>query len=121
MSPSCRPLVLHWRLPPRRWPRPPHSSRPLLRRRPAVGRQAVSFEADVALRAAFVAPKAVFVPLLVLVYLAYYLKYDSVHRQFQGTPAVKEEGGKEFPFVIGVEVTTFHEKDPRVMFSAVTR
>merc|ERR1711948_130741 len=45
-------------------------------------------------------------------YMVYQLKYDSVHKQFAGTIMSKEEGGKEFLVVNGVEIQIFHEKDP---------
>merc|ERR1712079_180388 len=44
--------------------------------------------------------------------MVYQLKYDSVHKRFPGEIAVKEEGGKEFLVVNGVEIAIFHEKDP---------
>merc|ERR1712206_57692 len=47
-----------------------------------------------------------------LEYMVYQLKYDSVHKQFQGTIAPKKEGEKEFLVVNGVDVCVFHEKDP---------
>merc|ERR1712110_445835 len=43
----------------------------------------------------------------------YQLKYDSVHKAFPGTIAIKEDGGKEFLIVNGTEVAVFHEKDPK--------
>merc|ERR1712190_307858 len=45
-------------------------------------------------------------------YMVYQLKYDSVHGRFDGTIASKEEGGKEYLVVNGVEIQIFHEKDP---------
>merc|ERR1712159_977781 len=42
----------------------------------------------------------------------YQLKYDSVHKQFPGTIACKEEGGNDFLVVNGREIRIFHEKDP---------
>merc|ERR1712160_86898 len=36
----------------------------------------------------------------------------SVHNRFPGTIVVKEEGGKEFLVINGVEIQIFHEKDP---------
>jgi len=44
--------------------------------------------------------------------MVYQLKYDSVHKQFPGTVACKEEGGKEFLVINGTDVAVFHEKDP---------
>ena len=85
---------------------------PLPSRRPALGRQAASFVADVALRAALVAVKAAYDPFLVLKFTVFMLKFDSVHKQSQRTFAVKEEVGKEFLFVNGMEVITFHEEAP---------
>merc|ERR1719236_11428 len=40
------------------------------------------------------------------------LKYDSVHKRFEGTISMKQEGGKEYLVVDGVDVQIFHEKDP---------
>ena len=65
--------------------------------------------------------KAVRDPFMDLTYMVFMLKYDSVHKQFQGTIAVKEEDCKAFLIVNGVEVMTFHAKGPRWRFSAVTR
>merc|ERR1712159_314339 len=45
----------------------------------------------------------------------YQLKYDSVHKQFPGTIACKEEGGKEFLVVNGNDICVFHEKDPKAI------
>merc|ERR1712179_344004 len=42
----------------------------------------------------------------------YQLKYDSVHKQFDGTVASKKDGDKEFLVVNGVDICVFHEKDP---------
>merc|ERR1712079_590199 len=56
--------------------------------------------------------KAVNDPFMDLKYMVYQLKYDSVHKRFPGEIAVKEEGGKEFLVVNGVEIAIFHEKDP---------
>merc|ERR1719262_560203 len=47
-----------------------------------------------------------------LQYMVYQLKYDSVHKQFPGTIATKEEGGKEFLVINGNDIAVFHEKDP---------
>merc|ERR1711972_577739 len=56
--------------------------------------------------------KAVNDPFMDLKYMAYQLKYDSVHKAFPGTIATKEEGGKEFLVVNGKDIQIFHEKDP---------
>jgi glyceraldehyde 3-phosphate dehydrogenase len=56
--------------------------------------------------------KAVNDPFMDLKYMVYQLKYDSVHGRFDGTIATKEEGGKEFLVVNGVDVQILHEKDP---------
>merc|ERR1712190_642415 len=45
-------------------------------------------------------------------YMLYQLKYDSVHKRFDGTVAIKSDGGKEFLVVNGKEIQIFHEKDP---------
>merc|ERR1711881_467394 len=47
-----------------------------------------------------------------LTYMVYQLKYDSVHGRYPGEVAKKEDGGKEFLVVGGVEIEVFHEKDP---------
>merc|ERR1711904_451526 len=44
--------------------------------------------------------------------MVYQLKYDSVHKQFNGTVSMKTDGGKEFLVVNGVDMGVFHEKDP---------
>jgi len=56
--------------------------------------------------------KAVNDPFMDLDYMVYMLKYDSVHKRFDGTIATKKDGDKEFLIVNGVEVAVFHEKDP---------
>jgi glyceraldehyde 3-phosphate dehydrogenase len=56
--------------------------------------------------------KAVNDPFMDLKYMVYQLQYDSVHGRFDGTIATKEEGGKEFLVVNGVDIQIFHEKDP---------
>jgi len=56
--------------------------------------------------------KAVNDPFMDVKYMVYQLKYDSVHKQFPGTIAMKEDGGKEFLVVNGVDIAIFHEKDP---------
>jgi len=47
-----------------------------------------------------------------LKYMVYQLKYDSVHKRFNGTVALKEDGGNDFLVVNGREIRIFHEKDP---------
>jgi len=59
-----------------------------------------------------VAIKAVNDPFMDLKYMVYQLKYDSVHKQFPGTIATKEEDGKEFLVINDVPIRIFHEKDP---------
>jgi len=54
-------------------------------------------------------------PFMDLKYMVYQLKYDSVHKRFAGTVASKEEGGKEFLVVDGVDIAVFHEKDPKAI------
>jgi len=56
--------------------------------------------------------KAVNDPFMDLKYMVYQLKYDSVHKQFPGTVACKEEGGKAFLVVNGVDIQVYKEKDP---------
>merc|ERR1712190_53336 len=56
--------------------------------------------------------KAVNDPFMDLKYMVYQLKYDSVHKRFDGTIATKEDGGNEFLVVNGKEIRVFHEKDP---------
>jgi len=51
-------------------------------------------------------------PFMDLKYMVYQLKYDSVHKRFNGTVALKEEGGNDFLVVNGREIRIFHEKDP---------
>jgi len=59
--------------------------------------------------------KAINDPFMDLKYMVYQLKYDSVHKQFPGTIATKEDGGKEFLVVNGAEIAVFHEKDPKAI------
>jgi len=59
--------------------------------------------------------KAVNDPFMDLKYMVYQLKYDSVHKQFPGTVAAKEDGGKEYLLVNGTEIQVFHEKDPKAI------
>jgi len=47
-----------------------------------------------------------------LKYMVYQMKYDSVHKRFPGSIAMKEVDGKEFLIINGKEVAVFHEKDP---------
>merc|ERR1719222_717694 len=47
-----------------------------------------------------------------LEYMVYQLKYDSVHKQFEGTIATKTDGDKEYLVVNGNDIAVFHEKDP---------
>merc|ERR1712087_761830 len=56
--------------------------------------------------------KAVNDPFMDLKYMVYQLKYDSVHKRFDGTIAAKEADGKEFLVVNGQDIQVFHEKDP---------
>merc|ERR1712176_931872 len=51
-------------------------------------------------------------PFMDLEYMVYQLKYDSVHKQFNGTVACKKDGDKEFLVVNGVDICVFHQKDP---------
>lgn len=51
-------------------------------------------------------------PFMDLKYMVYQLKYDSVHKRFAGTVAIKEEGGNDFLVVNGRDIRVFHEKDP---------
>jgi len=56
--------------------------------------------------------KAVNDPFMDLTYMVYQLKYDSVHKTFEGTIATKEADGKQYLVVNGQEIQVFHEKDP---------
>jgi len=47
-----------------------------------------------------------------LEYMVYQLKYDSVHKRFDGTISHSEEDGKQFLVVNDAKVRVFHEKDP---------
>merc|ERR1719395_502056 len=51
-------------------------------------------------------------PFMDLEYMVYQLKYDSVHKRFDGTVAAKKDGDKEFLVVNGNDIQVFHEKDP---------
>merc|ERR1719362_2306598 len=44
--------------------------------------------------------------------MVYQLKYDTVHKQFNGTISSKSEGGKDVLVVNGNEIQVFREKDP---------
>jgi len=59
-----------------------------------------------------VSVKGVNDPFMDLDYMLYQLKYDSVHKQYPGTIAIKKDGDKEFLIVNGTEVQVFREKDP---------
>jgi glyceraldehyde 3-phosphate dehydrogenase len=56
--------------------------------------------------------KAVNDPFMDIAYMVYQLKYDSVHGKFNGTVACKEEDGKKFLVVNGVDIRVFDAKDP---------
>jgi len=51
-------------------------------------------------------------PFMDLEYMKYLLKYDSVHKSFNGTVSTKKEGSAEYLIVNGLKVRVFHEKDP---------
>merc|ERR1712187_631615 len=51
-------------------------------------------------------------PFMELSYMLYQLKYDSVHKRFDGTVATKTDGGAEFLVVNGKEIAAFQEKQP---------
>merc|ERR1711971_668304 len=51
-------------------------------------------------------------PFMDLEYMVYQLKYDSVHKQFNGTVAHKKDGDKEFLVVNCKKICVFHQKDP---------
>jgi len=52
-------------------------------------------------------------PFMDLDYMKYLLKYDSVHKQFDGTITTKKAAnGDEFLVVNGMSVRVFHEKEP---------
>lgn len=51
-------------------------------------------------------------PFMDLDYMQYLLKYDSVHKGFNGTVSTKKEGTAEYLIVNGMGVRVFHEKDP---------
>jgi len=51
-------------------------------------------------------------PFMDLEYMKYLLKYDSVHKAFDGTVTTKKENGAEYLVVNGLPIRVFHEKDP---------
>jgi len=51
-------------------------------------------------------------PFMDLDYMKYLLKYDSVHKRFNGSISTKKENGEEYLVVNGLPVRIFHEKDP---------
>merc|ERR1719356_1516777 len=51
-------------------------------------------------------------PFMDLEYMVYQLKYDSVHKRFDGTVATRTDQGKEFLVINGKDIQVFHEKDP---------
>nr|BAG11483.1 glyceraldehyde-3-phosphate dehydrogenase [Lepidodinium chlorophorum] len=51
-------------------------------------------------------------PFMDLDYMVYQLKYDSVHKRFDGVVATKKDGDKEFLVINGKDIQVFHEKDP---------
>lgn len=59
-----------------------------------------------------VSVKAVNDPFMDLEYMVYQLKYDSVHKRFNGTVATKVDGDKEFLVVNGQDIRVFHAKNP---------
>jgi len=59
-----------------------------------------------------VAVKGVNEPFMDLDYMVYQLKYDSVHKQFQGTVECKTDGDKKFLVVNGTDIQIFNSKDP---------
>merc|ERR1711920_1105272 len=56
--------------------------------------------------------RAVNDPFMDLKYMVYQLKYDSVHKRFDGQISTEEADGKEFLVVNGTKIQIFHEKDP---------
>jgi len=51
-------------------------------------------------------------PFMDLDYMVYLLKYDSVHKKFNGTVTSKKDGDAEYLVVNGMSVRIYHEKDP---------
>jgi len=56
--------------------------------------------------------KAINDPFMDLEYMVYQLKYDSVHKRFNGTISTKLDNDKEYLIVNGTMIAIFHEKDP---------
>jgi len=57
--------------------------------------------------------RAVNDPFMDLKYMVYQLKYDSVHKRFEGTIDAEGEGSpEEYLVVNGAKIRVFHEKDP---------
>merc|ERR1711976_1059795 len=51
-------------------------------------------------------------PFMDLKYMWYQLKYDSVHKRFDGTIATEEADGAEYLVVNGNKIRVYHEKEP---------
>jgi glyceraldehyde 3-phosphate dehydrogenase len=51
-------------------------------------------------------------PFMDLQYMVYQLKYDSVHKRFDGTIATEVADGNDFLIINGEKIRVFHEKDP---------
>jgi len=51
-------------------------------------------------------------PFMELDYMVYQLKYDSVHKAFNGTIDTKKEGESEFLVINGTPIHVFHSKSP---------
>ena len=47
-----------------------------------------------------------------LVCMVYLLRYDIVHKQFDGTVECKKDGDKEFLVVNGIDICVLHERHP---------
>lgn len=56
--------------------------------------------------------KAINDPFMDLEYMIYQLRYDTVHKKFEGTIEMKNDGGKEYLVVRGKPIRVYHEKDP---------
>merc|ERR1711976_518582 len=67
--------------------------------------RAASANADVTI-------KAINNPFMDLKYMWYQLKYDSVHKRFDGTIATEEADGAEYLVVNGNKIRVYHEKEP---------
>jgi len=52
-------------------------------------------------------------PFMDLEYMVYQLKYDSVHKRFDGTIDTLTEGSDEYLVVRGQKIRVFHAKDPK--------